>query len=216
MKRTLGIILTILLLGSAILAGIVFAQEGEKPDKDVQRPMRRGMAGMGGPGMRGMGPMNRQGPGGPGSMGMMPRRGVMGNPNMLMRLADKLELSEEQRNEIKDMFTTHRKDMIRMNADLELARVDMENLMSQREPDLDAIRGKINDIASLEAEMKFSQVKLQINSKNVLTEGQREKLRELAKDGQGPMMRGRMGMRRGAPEAAPRQNRGYDDDEDDD
>lgn len=210
MKRKTGITLTIIILGFVFLLSFAIAQEmKDKPNRDVQRPMGLGMARMGGTGMRGMGPMHRQGAGGSGPMGMMHRRGMMGNPDALMRLADKLELSEGQRNEIKDMFTTHRKDMIRRNADLELAQVELQELMSQDKPDLGAIKEKINHIAALEAEVKFSQVKLQIEAKNVLTEDQQEKLKDLVKNGRGQMMRERMRM--GRPEK-PDSDREDDDD----
>ncbi len=213
MKRKTGITLTIIILGFVFLLSFAIAQEmKDKPDKDVQPPMGRGM---GGPGMRGMGPMHRQAPGGPGPMGMMYHRGMMGNPDILMLLADKLELSEGQRNELKDMFMTHRKDMIKKNADLELARIDMQELISQDKPDLDIIKEKINGIAAIEVEIKFSQVKLMIDAKSVLTDEQQEKLKDLMKDGRDQIkgrMRERMRMGRLEKSDSDRE----DDDEDDD
>ena len=186
MKKTLVITSVVLILGLIILLSFAFSQDMmKKSDDEARRPARVGMARMGRPEMRGM--------------GMAPHLGMMGNPGMLMRLADKLELSEGQRNEIKDMLTNNRKSMIRSKADIEVAKVDLQRLMDEREPDLGAIKNKINDIASLEAEAKFSQIKFQVEVKNVLTKEQHERLKELMKDGQTQMMRGRMGMRRGRP-----------------
>ena len=76
-----------------------------------------GMMGMmRGRGMMGAGRMNMGKRGGRmGRMGRGPQRGrMMDHTGVLIRLADKLDLSEEQKAELKDLATSHRKDMIKM------------------------------------------------------------------------------------------------------
>jgi Spy/CpxP family protein refolding chaperone len=213
MKKKIGITLMVLLFSFAIFAIVVSAQDRMgKSEEGIQNPVppdRQGMTG--GPNMMGMGMMGGQnmpdmmgngtmmgmrGPGGRGPMGMRPQRGMM------MRLADKLNLSKEQRDELKDMFTNNRKDMIRRKADLEIARVEMQELLSQDEPDMSAIKGKIQDVANLEAEMKFSQIQKWMDAKKVLTEEQQKELKDMMKKGPDQVMNNRMGMgmRRGMPD----------------
>jgi Spy/CpxP family protein refolding chaperone len=210
MTRRSGIILAVLLAGVLVLASIALAQEmaGKSEEKeDAQTPvmthdrwrMGRGR-GMMSPG-QGRGLMMRRGRGMDPAAPMPPGRGrgrMMGRTDILLRLADKLELSEEQREEIKGIFSGHQKDAIKMKADLELAGVELRELMMQEEPDLDAIEDQIRNIANLGAQMKFSQIKALVDAKSVLTEEQQETLKKTLKDGASRMMgrrRGRSGMR---------------------
>ena len=176
MKRQNGILLVMALLTLLAMAGIVFAQEmTEEKDKEADthhRIMARGRGRMmGRPGM-----MNTE------HAPMMRRGRTAGRMDMITRLAGKLDLSEEQRDELNDISNLYKKSVIRKNADLQIAKVDLHELMRQEEPDLDAIEDQVRDIANLEAGTKFSQIKVRIDARNVLTEEQRAKLKDLMKD----------------------------------
>jgi Spy/CpxP family protein refolding chaperone len=195
MKRTKWILLTMVLAGLLAVAGIVVAQEmKEKEEVDQPSAMGRGMGRMTGrPGM-----MMRMGRG-----PMMRRGGMPGRMNILGRLADKLDLSEEQRDEIKDILAAHQKDMIQQKADRELAEVELRELTMEDDPDLDAIEEQVKEIASLEARMRYSQIKAMVDARSVLTDEQKEELKKLQKDRPTRMMRrgaGRRGARRGPAE----------------
>jgi len=200
MKRTKWILLTMVLTGLLAVAGIVIAQEMKEKEETAQTPaMGRGMGRMmERPGMmmrmgRGMGRMMGRGP-------MMRSGGMSGRMDILGRLADKLDLSEEQRDEIKDVLTAHQKYMIQQKADRELAEVELRELTMKDDPDLDAIEEQVKEIASLEAGMRYSQIKVMVDAKSVLTDEQKEELKKLQKDRPARMMRrgaGRGGARRG-------------------
>jgi Spy/CpxP family protein refolding chaperone len=192
MKRTKWILLAMVLAGLLAVAGIVIAQEmKEKEEVDQPPAMGRGMGRMTGrPGM-----MMRMGRG-----PMMRRGGMPGRMDMLGRLADRLDLSEEQRDEIKDVLTAHQKDMIQQKADRELAEVELRELVQSDDPDLDAIEEQIKEIANLEAQTRYSQIKAMVDARSVLTDEQKEALKKLQKDRPARMMRrgaGRGGARRG-------------------
>lgn len=192
MKRAKWILLTMALAGLLAVAGIVIAQEMKEKEEATQPPaMGRGMGRMmGRPGMMmrmGRGPMMRPG-------------GMPGRMDMLGRLADRLDLSEEQRGEIKDVLTAHQKYMIQQKADRELAEVELRELVQSDDPDLDAIEEQIKEIANLEAETRYSQIKAMVDARSVLTDEQKEALKKLQKDRPARMMRrgaGRRGARRG-------------------
>jgi Spy/CpxP family protein refolding chaperone len=192
MKRTKWILLAMVLAGLLAVAGIVIAQEMKEKEEVNQPPaMGRGMGRMTGrPGMMmrmGRGPMMRHG-------------GMPGRMDMLGRLADRLDLSEEQRDEIKDVLTAHQKDMIQQKADRELAEVELRELVQSDDPDLDAIEEQIKEIANLEAQTRYSQIKAMVDARSVLTDEQKEALKKLQKDRPARMMRrgaGRGGARRG-------------------
>ncbi len=193
MKRAKWILLTMALVGLLAVAGIVIAQEMKEKEEATQTPaMGRGMGRMmGRPGMMmrmGRGPMMRPG-------------GMPGRMDILGRLADKLDLSEEQRDEIKDVLTAHQKDMIQKKADRELAEVELRELTMKDDPDLDAIEEQIKEIANLEAGMRYSQIKVMVDARSVLTDEQKAQLKEPMKGKPARMMRrggaGRGGARRG-------------------
>lgn len=198
MKRLSSILSIVTLM--ALLAGIVLAQEVTgKTDKGADQAFEKSLSKMGkteasapvsrframrGRGMVGPGWMNMSERGGRmGRVGRGPHRSMMMDQmGILIRLADKLDLSEEQKAELKDLATSHRKDVIRMKADREIAEVELQESIRQEEPDLDAIEDQIRGIANLEAQMKFSQIKARVDARSVLTEEQQEKLKELLKN----------------------------------
>lgn len=193
MKRTKWILLTVALVGLLAIAGIVIAQEMKEKEETAQTPaMGRGMGRM----MGRSGMMMRMGRG-----PMMQPGGMLGRMDVLGRLADKLDLSEEQRDEIKDILTAHQKNMIQQKADRELAEVELRELTMKDDPDLDAIEEQIKEIANLEAGMRYSQIKAMVDARSVLTDEQKEALKKLQKDRPARMMErgaGRGGARRGS------------------
>jgi Spy/CpxP family protein refolding chaperone len=159
----------------------------EKEEADQTPAMGRGMGRMmGRPGMMmrmGRGPMMRPGR-------------ALGRMDMLGRLADKLDLSEEQRDEIKDILTAHQKDMIQKKADRKLAEVELRELTMEDDPDLDTIEEQVKEIANLEAGMRYSRIKAMVDARSVLTDEQKKELKELQKDRPARMMRRGTGRRR--------------------
>jgi Spy/CpxP family protein refolding chaperone len=192
MKKAKWILLTMALVGLLAVAGIVIAQEMKEKEEAAQTPATgRGMGRM----MERPGMMMRVGRG-----PMMQPGRMLGRMDMLGRLADKLDLSEEQRDEIKDVLTAHQKYMIQQKADRELAEVELRELTMKDDPDLNAIEEQVKKIANLEAGMRYSQIKAMVDAKSVLTDEQKEELKKLQKDRPARMMErgaGRGGARRG-------------------
>jgi len=160
MKKSVLFIFTIVL--SMFFAYSVFAQDAASPPGDE-----------GGFPRVGRGPMMGRGPMGPRAMGA-------GCPMFIAPdLADKIGLSEEQKSKFDDIITNHKKDMIRKDADISLAQIDLNKLMSQDNPDMNLVKESIQKIATLKADKEFSQFKAMIETKNVLTKEQQDKLKEL-------------------------------------
>jgi hypothetical protein len=128
--------------------------------------------------------------------GKMMGQGMMSGPGMmtgfgkpdLIALAEKLDLSEEQIAEIKGIFLSHKKDMIRKKADRDIAELDLSELTQQDEPDLNAVEDKLRDIANLEAGIRFSQIKVWTDAKSVLTTEQKAVLKRIVKKQKTPMI----------------------------
>jgi len=179
MKRFVATLTTVLLL--AAFSGIVTAQEAEQKTEEqpMQMPMMQGMMGEKGGMMQGrkMCPMCCQ----------MMRRCMMGQmhkmptPEMLLSLADELKLEEEQVKSIQKIGFALQKEVIQKGAERSIAELELNALLGEDEVDLQGAQEKIQQIASLEGELKIAQMKASIDAKNVLTVEQSAKLKEIAK-----------------------------------
>lgn len=141
----------------------------------MMQGMMGGQAGMMQGGMMGQMPMMQMMMGG-GMMGQMHR---MPTPQMLLFLADELELEEEQVKSIQKMGFALQKEVIQKNADRAIAELELSALLSQDEIDLEQAQKKIQQIATSEGELRIAQIKASIEAKEVLTDEQRSKIKEL-------------------------------------
>lgn len=187
--KTLNTIISIMLITSFIAISAFAAEEvttAKKQGEQVGKMQGRGIGQgcmMGGRMMgHGMGPghmMRRGGMGrGRGRMG----RGRMGGITAILRFADKLELSEAQKNELNEIATVSKKDAIAQKAECDIAKVDLQNLTKAENPNLGAVKEKLDEIALLESNIKFSRIKLMVDAKNVLTEEQKTALKKIIED----------------------------------
>ncbi|MBM3241100.1 hypothetical protein FJZ31_32860 [Candidatus Poribacteria bacterium] len=113
--------------------------------------------------------------------GMMAQKHQMPTPQMLLSLADELKLNEEQVKSIQKIGFALQKEVIQKNANRSIAEVELNELMSQDEINLEQAQRKIQQIASLEGEVKIAQIKASIDAKKVLTDEQRAGLKEMPK-----------------------------------
>lgn len=167
MKGYIGILLIIF---TAFLAFSVFADDnikGIRKDEPILQPKL--IAGL----------MPR-------GAGMMPGR--MGIISRILEMGDKLKLSEDQKTKIHEMMVSHRKDMISKNAESEITEVELYELMQKDNPDMNAIREKMQKIANIRVDQQFSAFKLSMDVKNILTEEQWKEFKEQVRDKR-PMMK---------------------------
>jgi Spy/CpxP family protein refolding chaperone len=102
-------------------------------------------------------------------------------PLMLLSLTDELKLDEEQVKSIQKIGFNLQKEVIRKNADRSIAEVELNELLSQDEINLEQAQQKIQQISTLEGELRIAQIKASINAKNVLSDEQRAELKEILK-----------------------------------
>jgi Spy/CpxP family protein refolding chaperone len=102
-----------------------------------------------------------------------------------------LELTDNQRDRIRDLRTAHQKDMVKRRADLRIARIELRELIDS-DADRAQIDAKIEQIGQLRTEMQKAQVGHRLEVKELLTPEQLEKLEDLRPVGKG-FRQGRMG-----------------------
>ena len=102
-----------------------------------------------------------------------------------LRYQKDLGLSTTQVQSLRKLTVDARRDAIKREADLKLARVDLGTLMMpdpadpNRARDMSRIEAKVRDIEKLRADGKIAQIRTMEQSRQVLTPEQREKLRSL-------------------------------------
>jgi len=184
--KKLNAILSTMIVIIFIAGSVVVAQGPEEADRGAG-PRFRGMRGGE---MRGRGPGRMMGSGGRrggmerGSRSGRGSRGRRGGIGMMLHLADELDFSEGQREELSEIFSSHKKEVIRLKAEIAVAKVDLQKLIKQEEPNMDELEAQLMGIAKRQVEIKLSQIKVKVDARNVLTEEQKTALKKIRQDRQ--------------------------------
>ena len=184
--------LAILVLGSAFIALPVFAhsQHGQKGNQG----MMMGMSGSETCSMRDQGNM----------MGMM-HHGMMndpvygdlqlfGNPEFYTNYSEELGLSENQGKKLEQNWYEYKKDAIQKKTDIEVAQLELKNILNQEPIDFKKAKVKISEISSLQESLRLACLLSIEKARNVLTADQINKLSTLKRSGtwRNGMMQGQM------------------------
>lgn len=141
--------------------------------------------------------------------GQGPRTGVA---RTRVDMAEKLNLTDQQKEQIRKLRTDMQRTRIEQSAKVRLARLDMRELMAADSPDRSAIERKMREVSDLELKLKMAQLDNHLAVQKILTPEQRKIWRENA-PGIGREVRQRMQLRRMAP--APFGALGLEDEDDD-
>jgi Spy/CpxP family protein refolding chaperone len=224
--------LAVLALALSFTPALAQAQ-GDPQDPPVQQQGRRDGFGQRGP----MGNMRTMGPGGDdgarwGRMrGGFERGGRMGGRGFGMSqrefglmgalrdpdIRKQVGITDEQFAKIRGQESDFRKTEIRDRADLQVKRIDLQDLISADKPDRAAIDSKLEEISASQLALEKAAVDYRLDMRDAITPAQRDKLRELMRDrrqrggagpgGPGPETMRRRGQRqRGGTAPAPQPN----------
>ena len=146
-----------------VLAGLTFL--GVASQRSYADPC--GCGGMGMPGGR---QMMHQGPG--------LRHGSHGGGHFLWKKLMGLGLSDQQIDALKEIKSRVTKDTIKKRADLQLAEVDLRELLHKDSVDMKAVEASLKKVESATTDLKLTHIKAREEMKAVLTPEQRKKLKE--------------------------------------
>ena len=182
-----GTLLTRSTLGGLALALGLTLPAAAEPPTDTQLAQATPAPAPGGHPQGGQGPDGGRSMRGHGHQGW--HRHGMAHQFSLARVALRhqkdLGLSTTQVESLRKLSVDARRDAIKREADLKLARVDLGTLMMpdpadpNRARDMARIEAKVRDIEKLRADAKIAQIRSMEQSRQVLTPEQREKLRSL-------------------------------------
>src|SRR3990170_3756025 len=171
-------------------AGGAMADEGSegynmsdmKGDDDVPPCMKA--PGMMGKGMMGHGmkhPMMGQ------SKGMM---GMTPGMNMWEDLQEKLELNEEQAEKFRKIYSEYRKEVMKKRVEIEIAEIDLMELLSSKNASDKAIEDASNKIQSAWSALNTYRVKALLKTRSFLSDKQYQELLHHLMDWRGSHMGG--------------------------
>ena len=152
------------------VAAPVFVAAQQDPQPRRQGPGFGGPPPGGGPGMG----MRMRGPGGP--FGFGPGFG-------------QLDLSEDQKAQLKQIAESHRDEFRALGDKARAAHDGMQALIDAEQIDENAIRAKSQEIAAADASVMILNARVRQQSMQVLTSEQQAKLKELREQHQGPRQR---------------------------
>jgi len=130
---------------------------------------------------------------------------IAANPEMRERLG----ITEEQAAKIRQQTSEFRKASIRSRAEVEVKRVELEDLLRAENPDRVAIDRKVDEIGAARVAQAKARIHYRLAMREVLTPEQRKKLREMREEhwrhGSGGRPKGMPQGPRGARPPAPNQ-----------
>jgi Spy/CpxP family protein refolding chaperone len=108
---------------------------------------------------------------------------------------EELDLTQEQKDQLKSLRTETQKKMIQLKADMQIAHVELKELLIQKNPNQDTVDKVVSRLSSAQAKMTESRVRQKLAVNKILTEEQFQKLEEMPKGrrDRGRHFRGRRG-----------------------
>ncbi len=104
--------------------------------------------------------------------------GMHGGEHRMWRGLRGLGLDEKQKEAIKEIKSRVMKDTIRKRADIQVARIELRDILDKDVVDMNAAEAKLKQISSMMTEMRLSHIKTMEEVKARLTPEQRKKFRE--------------------------------------
>ena len=104
------------------------------------------------------------------------------------KMARDLGLTDEQKNKMQEIRMASQKEMIRLGADLRIARLELEEVIRQSSPKPEDVKARLAVLSAAQGKMLEKRVNLRLEMKKILTPEQQEKVKGMM------MQRGMGGM----------------------
>ncbi len=115
-------------------------------------------------------------------------------PFSLESYKERLGLTDEQVEKFAKVRSDYRKEVIKKRAEIQVAGVELSELLDQKKVDLGQVEKKLHQLESLKADLTLYRIKTLFKTKEFLSEDQFEKLKNFSlRMMQHRMMPGRMG-----------------------
>jgi Spy/CpxP family protein refolding chaperone len=116
---------------------------------------------------------------GPGMMGGMMGSGGWSGSDYYLTLKDTLNLSSSQISRLKEKRLAHTKLTNELQSKLRVANAEVRNLLEDEKINMKEVEKKIREIERYRGDLRLAAIKSQIEARSILTQNQREKLRNM-------------------------------------
>lgn len=132
---------------------------------------------------------------------MMEMRGMGHNPwfhhgvSLTLMNAEKLGLSEKQKSDMEEIRNKYTKEVIRQDAELKIAEMDVEGLLKKDDINLSKVKDALKKVEGMETHIRYLRIEAFVEARKILTNEQKGKLKELMEKMppmMGEMMKGMM------------------------
>jgi periplasmic protein CpxP/Spy len=95
----------------------------------------------------------------------------------ILKFKEGMAISDEQATKLRTIKTDFQKTKIKMKADMQLASLDLHDLLRDDQGDLGAVESKLKDLFDIRAGLYMASVKAARDAKSVLTDEQRARMK---------------------------------------
>ena len=95
----------------------------------------------------------------------------------VLKFKDGMAITDEQETKLRGVETAFKKTRIKMKAEVELANLDLHELLKKEESSLSDIEAKLKNVHILEADLLMASIKSKRDAKAVLTDEQRSRMK---------------------------------------
>lgn len=97
----------------------------------------------------------------------------------ILNYTEQLDLSDKQVAKIKEIKSAHKKETIRLEADIDILEIDLKEFHRDYTTSMDTIAKKVRKVESKKGDKQIAKFKMMRDIREVLTEKQRTKIREI-------------------------------------
>ncbi len=95
----------------------------------------------------------------------------------ILKFKEGMSITEEQENRLRALQTSFKKTQIKLNAEVELASLDLHELLRDEKASLTDIESKLKTVHALRADLYMASIKTRRDAKGVLTDEQRKRMK---------------------------------------
>ncbi|WP_447970626.1 Spy/CpxP family protein refolding chaperone [Nitrospira sp. M1] len=95
----------------------------------------------------------------------------------VLKYKDGMAITDEQEAKLHDIQTTYKKTRIKMKAEVELANLDLHELLKKEDSNLSDIESKLKNMHNIKADLYMASIKARREAKAVLTDEQRSRMK---------------------------------------
>ena len=115
----------------------------------------------------------------------------------ILKFKQAMAITDEQESQLQSISTNFKKTKIKMKAEVELANIDLHELLRNDQASLSDIESKLKNVHALKADLIMASVKAKREAKGVLTDEQRQRMKavhdRIKEYGSGSMYKGHPG-----------------------